>query len=106
MQLQMSVSGMLNELDQMQQDSEGLPRESPVVAVLGECWKDSARNKEYHSQAVSAHRVMYTMASACPMGRDGLSHCAQPTPHAGGAWGVVHGVSPAGSTRNEKELHT
>ena len=58
MQLQMSVSGMLNELDQMQQDSEGLPRELPVVVVLGECWKDSARNKDYHSQAVSAHRVL------------------------------------------------
>ena len=59
MQLQLGVSGMLNELEQTQQDSEALgnPQDSPVVAVLVECWKDSARNKEYHSQAVSPHTV-------------------------------------------------
>ena len=79
MQLQTGVSGMLNELDQMRQDSEDLgdPQESPVAAVLAECWKDSGRNKDYHSQAVSPHHIQPVCLQCTTNGeRKGLSLCA------------------------------
>lgn len=74
MQLQMGVSAMLGELDQMRQDSEGLgsPQESPVVAVLAECWKDSGRSKDYHSQAVSPHHTQPDCLQCTPLGERGV----------------------------------